>query len=228
MFESAETNCLACQKSGISPCVKRWGSLKESKQRGNGNPGLDSGFALEETQGSAHEPSRQIPTAIGCLLSSKDRNMLEYVYTVYRRTDPDPWRHAMRHLCQRIVFNYGISIGKSPSVRFGLLAFSASSQFSRGIMGSEDQIDEYSIRGYQALRSKNCSEFDVEEMLTMSLLLDAEQLRYYHHVTTDRSNSSHLRAIARLLVHMRGMHSLLQHFGDRLRDATIRRFGKEV
>jgi len=201
--------------------------LKESTERGDGNPEFCNGPVVGKTQRFAYEPSRQIPTAIASLISGEERNMLEYVYTPPKSLSwaEDP---AWHYLYKRLIFNYGFSI-EFPSVRFGMLARSAASQFRYGIGGNEDRIDEYLIRGCQALRNKIYTEFDVEEMFTMLFLIQAENDRYAYYVSTGRSNSDHLKALtARLVVHVRGMHSLLKGFGDRLRAATAERFGKEV
>jgi hypothetical protein len=137
--------------------------LKESTERADGNPGFVNDPAVQETQLSPHEPSRQIPTAIGSLISGEERNLLEYIYTLSDKPrEPSTWQH----LYKRLIFKYGLSI-ECPSVRFGLLAYSAAKQFCRGICGNQDRIDEYSIRSYRALRNKVCSEFNVEEMFTM-------------------------------------------------------------
>lgn len=224
MFESVETTCLACQKSGISACVKRWGPLKESTERADGNPGFVNDPAVQKTQLSPHEPSRQIPTAIGALISGEECNLLEYIYTL---SDKPRASSTWQHLYKRLIFKYGLSI-ECPSVRFGLLAYSAATQFYRGICGNQDRIDDYSFRGCRALRNKVCEEFNVEEMFTMLLLICAEKMRYYYYVGASRSNPDLLRGKARLTVHMRGMHSFLESFGDRLRVTTTESFGKEV
>src|SRR5277367_485442 len=207
---------MACRKAGIAACLKRWGPLKE---RGSGNSGSANKLAIRK---AAPEPSRQIPTAIGFLISGEERIMLEHLYS-----DPNlrETEQALPHLYKRLIFNYGLFI-ECPSIRFALLAYSAARQFKSGMCGNESRIDEYSTRGCQALTRKLCSEFDVEEMFTMLFILRAETERYFYYNGSSRSQSDLLRA--RLAVHARGMHALLENLGDRLRVTTTERFGKEI
>lgn len=210
--------------------MKTWGPFKES----NGNELTNFTIAqivgdprITTMQGFALNPLRQPNSALDAI-SGKDVQMLEYVCTIVKREPGvSDWAKFVDHIISRVISNYGFSIG-CHSIRFGLLAYSAAHQFSRGLYGNEDRIDEYSTPGYHALRMKECSQFGEEELLTMFFLLMTEEQRYWGHVGTSHSNSGRSRARRRMTVHLWGIKTLLEHFGDRIRAAITERFGDEV
>lgn len=227
VFQSVTDPCQACEKAGIPTCVKRWGPGKESTIATGREPANNTAN-VKASPRPVLEPSRQLPSNMDAVISGEEVNLLEYLYSLAKRRPDSAFSQSYDHIYKRLRWNYGLFI-QSHLVRFGLLAFSAAMQFYEGLCGNEDRINEYSIRGYQALRKKRYSSFGVEEMFTMLFLSLAEDCRYWkYRLNGNRWNSDLSRTQRRIVVHLRGMQSLLEGSGEGLKVSMAESFGMEV
>lgn len=210
---------MVCEKEEISPCIKKWGPLKES---GKDTATLAQPEALVRV--STPEPSRQIPTEIDAFIGHREALVLQYVYSHHIRYPLSIFAQSYGLITNRLTSFYGPSIKRS-SLRFSILAVSAGLMLAHGLHHFEEQLDEYSTLACRALREKNVSSFDVEDYFVIYFLFLAECHRFETYFRHSRSPSDISRMWMYLQVHIKGLLAIMHYFGDRLRSAVIKMFG---
>ena len=194
--------CLACQKDGISPCIKRWGKFKESTiTTSNANVSQ-----LESTGDFVPDLPRPPPTPIDAVITNEEVHLLQYVYSV----EFNPlWGPLLSGLLSLLRSVYGNSIS-CPSIRSSLLSYSNVLLFTNYGLDKYGQTSvDHGWRANRALIRKHYSSFDAEEFYTILLLALSESLRSY--VLHRRFRNSDACSLQRLGVHMKGMMAILKH-----------------